>query len=580
MLEYLSYFFLGIGSLLLLGVLLTINAMKKIEPSQVLVKNSFWSKQYQVCTGSAFAFRPFHSVRFIDLKTKKIVIERVKEQSLRCKDGVRVEVKIVFQVGVNKKTKDILWVSEDLGCQETFDIESVENYLRGGLLNALNSVIQSIDIDKISQDFNQIKDQILVLLSKGSSGEIGETGEVIYNGYRINEVSIEQLRQLPLEAHAREDIEDLKGIKKVKLIAETQKHELDLEKSRIEEEGKEKKQELFRQEQNREEERKQIKHKLTEEDYKREQASKDWNHQESLKEKARTQELEEVDNRIRINSKEREENIKNKEHQVNLDDQNREGELAEAKQKTMGLSIRVAQQEQSRNEAVVIAKNATAIQEALGQKDIEIIRSEIEAQQQLSSIRAEVEGQTYKIKEVAKAKREAAEENGTAAESEAEALTKIGLAEAGVLKAKVEAENAINQQRINAKIIQEFIPVLPQIVERLMSPVDKIDSIKFVNINGMEGFTPAKPVSGHDISQSDHNTPFNSLLNVIMNVGIFLPVMKEVVATLKQDNHHQDILELVKEVPGGKAFLDFIERSEGLSQNNSKPEVIQDDYPE
>jgi len=69
-------------------------------------------------------------------------------------------------------------------------------------------------------------------------------------------------------------------------------------------------------------------------------------------------------------------------------------------------------------------------------------------------------------------------------------------------------------------------------------------------------------------------------LNVIMNVGVFLPVMKEVVATLKQDNTHKDILELVKEVPGGKTFLDFIERSEGLSHTNTKPEVIQEDYPE
>jgi len=250
---YITLLIVLIGSILL--GLMTIHAMKKIEPSQVLIKNSFWSKQYQVCTGSAFAFRPVHSVRLIDLKTKKIVIERVEQASLRCKDGVRVEMKIVFKVGVNKKDKDLLWIAENFGCKETFDIQAVENYLRGGLLNALNSVIQNTYIDKISQDFNQIKGEILDRLSKGNLGEIGETGEVIYNGYRINEVSIEHLRQLPLEAHDREDVEDLEGIKKVEKITVTQENELLIEKLKIEELEKREKQKLFLENKKREEER-------------------------------------------------------------------------------------------------------------------------------------------------------------------------------------------------------------------------------------------------------------------------------------------------------------------------------------
>jgi len=35
---------------------------------------------------------------------------------------------------------------------------------------------------------------------------------------------------------------------------------------------------------------------------------------------------------------------------------------------------------------------------------------------------------------------------------------------------------------------------------------------------------------------------------------------------------NKDIVELVKEVPGGKAFLDFIERSEVLSHTKTRSE--------
>jgi uncharacterized membrane protein YqiK len=576
----LSITLLSIVLILLLGLLLTISAMKKIEPSQVLLQNSFWNKQYQVCTVSAFVFPFIHQAKLLDLKTKKIVIERVEQESLRCQDGVRVEIKMVFKVGVNNTVKDILWISEKLGCQETFDLDAVETYLRGGLLTALKSVIQSIEIEKINDNDDQIKEEILKQLAQERAGElVKETQEVIFNGYRIGEVSIEQLRQLPLEAHEREDIEDLKGIRKIEKITVTQEHELHLEKLKIADERKKKEHEFDLEDKKREENRKKEEYKLSQNDYNRKSALKEWNHKKSLRKKDREQELQKAENQARINKKNREEEIRKIEHQLNLDKEKRELELAEEKQKTMELSTNVALQEEEKNKAVVKAKNATEIQEAEGKKQIEGIKSAIEAQQQLSSIKADVEGDIYRIRQVAKAKREAAEENGTAAEQDAQALTKKGLAEANVMKAKVEAENAINQQRINAQIVQEFIPVLPQIVERLMSPVDKIDGIKFININGMEGLTPAQPFSSGEISQTA-NTPVNSLLNLIMNVGVFLPVMKEVVATLKQDNNHKDILELVKEIPGGKAFLDFIERSESLSKTKTKPEIIQDDYPE
>ncbi len=639
----LSTILLVVGSFLLLGLLLTISAMKKLEPSQVLLKSSFWDKQYQVCTVSAFVFPFIHQTKLFDLKTKEIVIERVEQESLRCKDGVRVEIKIVFKVGVNNTNNDLLWVAEKLGCKETFKNKSVENYLKSGLLTALKSVIQSIEIEKINDNDDQIKEDILKRLAP--NGELVEkTQEVIFNGYRIGEVSIEQLRQLPLDAHDPKNTEDSKGIRKIEKLSKVQekelaieklkiadelknkehefgledkkredkrknqKHEFDLEdktkederkkkeheidlenkrrdearkqeEDRLAEERKKTELEIYLENKRREENRQQEEYNLSQKGYERELALKEWEHQEELKEKAREQERQEAENQDRLKDKEREEEIRKIEHQLNIEKEKRELELAEEKQKTMELSTEVAQQEEEKNKAVVKAKNATEIQEAEGKKEIEGIKSAIEAQQQLSSIKAEVEGESYRIREVAKAKREAAEENGTAAEQDAQALTKTGLAEANVMKAQVEAENAISQQRINAQIVQEFIPVLPQIVERLMSPVDKIDGIKFININGMEGLTPAQPISGGEIPQTA-NTPFNSLLNVIMNVGVFLPVMKEVVATLKQDNNHKDILELVKEVPGGKAFLDFIERSEGLSHTKTKPEVIQDDYPE
>jgi uncharacterized membrane protein YqiK len=220
-------------------------------------------------------------------------------------------------------------------------------------------------------------------------------------------------------------------------------------------------------------------------------------------------------------------------------------------------------QEEEKNKAVAKAKSATEIQQATDKKEIERLKSETEAQTQLSSRQADIQAEVYKIKEIAKANLEAAESNFQTAEKESQVVLKMaqaegekGKAEAAVMLAKVEAENAISQARVNADIIRAFIPLLPKIVESLMLPAEKIESIKFININGLEGFTHSQGHSG--IPQATNTPFFNTLLNTILNAGILWPVIKEVVSAFKTDQNQQDILEIVKNIPGGELMLELI----------------------
>ena len=44
-----------------------------------------------------------------------------------------------------------------------------------------------------------------------------------------------------------------------------------------------------------------------------------------------------------------------------------------------------------------------------------------------------------------------------------------------------------------------------------------------------------------------------------MGVGMAVPMLKEVVKTIKSDNEYGDVLEMVSSIPGGEKLLNFIE---------------------
>jgi len=691
---------LSLSVILLIIFLLSISR-KTIGTTQALIRTSPWSSERCVRTGgSAFVFPFFHTIEFIDLKAKKIVIEQIRHNSFHCKDGIRIEIRVEFKVGVNQTEKDILYVAGKSDCDETAQIKYVEEFQKSSFIGILKEVIETMDYEEVSQGGGKLREQVLHKLA-GKQEVHGEKIEpIVFDGYQIYDMAVVRTEMLPLviidedgnktSPYDPQSSPDDKGITK---ITKSTKDEEDAKRERevqfVEREEKRKIEETTHREDGKQKRAKKeadriqfemgledgkIRHQRELEKFRKIQELQDQTDISKKKDQDQVGLLNSEDDRIKLQkklevkrnvqvlqdqaeiskqklleemgiskiklqkssdiskttnrlqdeeiklemelekrkklrgfkdeiemlsaSKDKElskfqsevaivEAEKSSKHETELNDEERKKEVdsavrererkaAEEKGELLGTLIQIAQQEEARNTAEEKANNAGKIEKAKSEKEIEIINSEKEAQAQLATERAKAEIQANEIKLIARAKREAAEQNFISAEKDSQALAKMGIVEADVIQANVAAENTINQQRINAQIIRELIPVLPKIFESLMLPAEKIDSIKFLNINGMESLTKLQQNNGTD--NVHQNSPFNSLLNTMMSVGVTLPVIMEVVKTLKDDNNHgtlyNDLINLVKDMPGGKKLIDRIEG------NTTKKQIVQDNLQE
>jgi len=194
------------------------------------------------------------------------------------------------------------------------------------------------------------------------------------------------------------------------------------------------------------------------------------------------------------------------------------------------------------------------------EKQIEVIKAEKNAQVELLEFNVQTDKEAYKLITLAKAKKDASELEYQAALQQAKTIMEIGNADAGALAAKLQVENSIGKNALLAQTLHQIIPLLPLIIEKLMLPAEKIDSIKFLHIDGMQG----QNLASGDGSASTGNggSPTGNIINTMFNVSMLLPVIKEIVKTIKSDEDGADLLGQIKQIPGGEKFLQFIESKE------------------
>lgn len=107
-------------------------------------------------------------------------------------------------------------------------------------------------------------------------------------------------------------------------------------------------------------------------------------------------------------------------------------------------------------------------------KSIQLIDATREAQQQAISITV-----------AAEAEREAAENHALALRVEADAKKSAALAEAEGIAAINEAKNRLGAAQIDLAVRMQLIQSLPLIIQQSVKPLEKIESIRLFQVNGM-----------------------------------------------------------------------------------------------
>jgi uncharacterized membrane protein YqiK len=99
----------------------------------------------------------------------------------------------------------------------------------------------------------------------------------------------------------------------------------------------------------------------------------------------------------------------------------------------------------------------------------------------------EAEQQAIAVKVGAEAEREAAENRAAAVRTEAEARKAAALAEAEGIAAVNEAKNRLGAAQIDLSVRMQLIQSLPEIIAQASKPMEKIDSIRLFQVNGLPG---------------------------------------------------------------------------------------------
>ena len=419
-------------------------------------------------------------------------------------------------------------------------------------------------------------------------------------------MSIQYLEQLPLEMHNEDNVLDARGRKE---IAERTSSEVEQANDRLREK------EVTIAEQNREARLRQL---TIEQDIKEKEATqkreiaeaqsteeartrKTQSEQEQIAEEARIakerrisvaeeerqQEIEAAQiqraRTVSLSEEEKQEEIESakvrrervvalaeeeKQQDIEIARINREAKEAEAEKSKLQKLEETALQEADYAKADEQKETVRAVERANRQKEIETIEAEQQAAVDREARQVEADVEAYEIRTVAQANLEGARLDAEAAEEKALAIQKVGLAEAEVRKAELGAENVINQRVIMANALRELVPQLPELVEKMMIPAEKIDSIRILNVNGMDGVPGLKGGSGGDGAASGGSGTGNlagDLLGTVMNVGILMPVIREVMKGLQGNAETEEFMDTLRNIPGGEAILQSagVESSDG-----------------
>jgi len=125
----------------------------------------------------------------------------------------------------------------------------------------------------------------------------------------------------------------------------------------------------------------------------------------------------------------------------------------------------------------------------------------------------------------AEARREEAQAEADAISIRAEAKKKDMLAEAEGKRAITEAENALSEQIVAMKVDIARIDAIPGIMEQMVKPVEKIDSIKIHQVGGLGQGTSGG--NGGGTAANSDKPVVNQALDSIMGMAVQMPALKK-----------------------------------------------------
>jgi uncharacterized membrane protein YqiK len=459
--------------------------------------------QKVIMNGGALVFPVLHETIPVNMNTLRLEVRRHNEQALITKDRMRVDVQAEFYVRVQPVVESIANAAQTLG-QRTMQPNSLKELVEGKFVDALRAVAAEMAMEELHEQRVNFVQKVQLAVSE----------DILKNGLELESVSLTGLDQTGREFFNPDNAFDAEGLTRLTQAIQSrrklrndieQETEVEIQMKNLDAEARRltiaRDVEYARLEQEREVEIRRAGQLAL---IARERAD-------------REREAEEA--KISASQKVKEAGILSDRAIAERDiDKQRAVESARVeKEKLVQLAqqesdIAVAEKSRAKSEAEAVADEARALaakaaesvttardtEIAERQKAIELIEARKAAEQQAIAIKVAAETEKAAATDHADAVRIAAEadaarqritaEGGAAAEKlRAEALRQVYDAEAEGQRKVNEAANILSPEQIAMQIRRALIDALPKIIEQSVKPMEAIDGIKILHVEGLGG---------------------------------------------------------------------------------------------
>lgn len=441
-----------------------------------------------VINGGALVLPVLHETMSVNMNTVRLAVERKNSDALITLDRLRIDVKAEFYVRVRPDREAIATAAQTLGMR-TMQSELLKELVEGKFVDALRSVAAGMTMNQLHEqrsDFVQKVQQV-------------SSADLAMNGLELESVSLTGLDQTSIEHFNANNAFDAEGLTKLTEQIELRKKarndieqdtRVQIETKNLEAERQSmlisRDNEFARLEQEREIEmrRAQQSAEVAQEQSERQREAD----QARITAKQQTDAAQiEADRSVQQAKIAQEQSIEIARQEQQIAVQNKSREESQAR----------AEADKARASAVSAEEQVTTARDteiAERTKRIELIDAAREAERSAIGVKVQAEAEKQAAEDRAEAQRATAKGDADAEMFKAEATRVRFEVEAAGQRAVNEAANLLSSSQVTLQTKLALLAALPDIIREAAKPMEAIDSIKIVQVEGL---------SGHGGGQSD-----------------------------------------------------------------------------
>jgi uncharacterized membrane protein YqiK len=420
-----------------------------------------------VMDGGALVFPVLHEIIKVNMNTLRLVVMRKELNSLITKDKMRVDVQAEFYVRVGKTEEAISAAATTLG-SKTMRPDELAKLIEGKFVDALRSVAASMEMGQLHEARKQfvstVQENVMLDLTK--------------NGLELESVSLTGLDQTAREYFNEQNAFDAEGLTKLTNEIETRRklrNEIE-QNTRIE-----------------------IERKKTDSDKLSYTIAQENELAKIAQQKALNENRARTDADVAVLRAEQqrlaEEADIQRERNIEKARIEKSRDIAISEQDKNILVANKSKDEAAAEGAANIAKaqaikaheqveTARGTEVANREKVIAVIRAEQEAEQAAVGIKVTAAAEKAAADDRAAAVITQAEAEKRRDELHAEATLAIGVAQADALRQRNDAENSIGEKAATLRLRLAMVAEVRGVIEAAVRPMEKIDSIRIVDLDG------------------------------------------------------------------------------------------------